>query len=276
MLRDSLVLAVLAAFAMCGIQGCKRDRADEQLAEANAQRALAQRHNPAALPEMRVTQVPPGARISVDGKLDEPVWANAASTGELVNVGTGAKNTSKELGGSVRLLWTMSALYLGIEIRDSDIRGDFEKGAVDPHLWTESTAEVMIDPDGEGDNNDYYEIQIGPQDLVFDSRFDKYNQPRVLPNGPFGHEEWSAQAKHAVALRGTLNDSSDKDLGYTLEAEIPWVVFDKAKTVPPKFGDTWRMNFYAMRSNGGVAWSPILGEGNFHKASRFGRVLWSH
>ena len=132
------------------------------------------------------------------------------------------------------------------------------------------------DPDGDGDNNDYYEIQIGPQDLVFDSRFDKYNQPRLLPNGPFGHEEWSAQAKHAVALRGTLNDSSDKDLGYTLEAEIPWVVFDKAKTVPPKFGDTWRMNFYAMRSNGGVAWSPILGEGNFHKASRFGRVLWSH
>jgi hypothetical protein len=32
------------------------------------------------------------------------------------------------------------------------------------------------------------------------------------------------------------------------------------------------MNFYAMQDNGGVAWSPILGQGNFHKASRFGRV----
>jgi hypothetical protein len=30
-----------------------------------------------------------------------------------------------------------------------------------------------------------------------------------------------------------------------------------------------------MQNNGGVAWSPILGQGNFHKASRFGRIVWS-
>jgi hypothetical protein len=34
------------------------------------------------------------------------------------------------------------------------------------------------------------------------------------------------------------------------------------------------MNFYAMKNNGGVAWSPILGQGNFHRASRFGVVHW--
>jgi hypothetical protein len=35
------------------------------------------------------------------------------------------------------------------------------------------------------------------------------------------------------------------------------------------------MNFYAMQENSGVAWSAILGQGNFHRASRFGRVLWA-
>ena len=30
-----------------------------------------------------------------------------------------------------------------------------------------------------------------------------------------------------------------------------------------------------MQDNGGVSWSPILGQGNFHKASRFGKVLWA-
>jgi hypothetical protein len=35
------------------------------------------------------------------------------------------------------------------------------------------------------------------------------------------------------------------------------------------------MNFYAMKNNSGVAWSPILGQGNFHKASRFGKVFWT-
>jgi hypothetical protein len=28
-----------------------------------------------------------------------------------------------------------------------------------------------------------------------------------------------------------------------------------------------------MKNNSGVAWSPILGQGNFHKAPRFGRVI---
>jgi hypothetical protein len=30
-----------------------------------------------------------------------------------------------------------------------------------------------------------------------------------------------------------------------------------------------------MKNNGGTAWSPILGQGNFHRASRFGRVRWA-
>ena len=49
----------------------------------------------------------------------------------------------------------------------------------------------------------------------------------------------------------------------------------EGEEAPPALGDTWRMNFYAMQNNGGVAWSPILGQGNFHRATRFGRVTWS-
>jgi hypothetical protein len=30
-----------------------------------------------------------------------------------------------------------------------------------------------------------------------------------------------------------------------------------------------------MKNNGGVAWSPILGQGNFHRAARFGRITWA-
>lgn len=46
------------------------------------------------------------------------------------------------------------------------------------------------------------------------------------------------------------------------------------KHAPPRLGDEWRMNLYAMQNNGGVAWSRILGQGNSHKAARFGRVRW--
>ncbi len=231
--------------------------------------------NPARVPELTVPQLANNERILIDGKLSEPCWAHSATTGEFVNAGSGTRDVGLDVGGRAYLLWTSEALYIAFIVRDTDIKGDFEKGAVDPHLWTENTTETMIDPDGDGDNRDYYEIQIGPQNLVFDSRFDDYNQPRSLPAGPFGHQDWTAHATTAVALNGTLNNSSDRDQGYTVEAKVPWSAFDKARTTPPKLGDQWRMNFYAMRNNGGVAWSPILGQGNFHKASRFGKVTWA-
>lgn len=74
-----------------------------------------------------------------------------------------------------------------------------------------------------------------------------------------------------MQLRGTLDDQREDD-GYSVELSIPWASFGKAKRVPPTTEDVWRMNFYVIQGNSGAAWSPILGQGNFHKASRFGRV----
>jgi hypothetical protein len=219
--------------------------------------------------------VPPlRSPVQIDGKLDEDAWAHAATTGPLVNVGTGEPATSTEVSGRVKLVYDAQALYVGFDVVDDDLRGGFDPHVPDPHLWTKDTVEIMVDPDGEGDNRDYYEIQVGPQNLVFDSRFDSYNQPRVEPNGPFGHQEWSSGLTSAVTLRGTLDDDKE-DEGYTVEMSIPWSSFGRAKRVPPTTIDSWRMNFYVVQNNAGAAWSPILGQGNFHKASRFGRVRFS-
>jgi hypothetical protein len=226
-------------------------------------------------PQLRCDRMPAGTSIKIDGKLDEPAWQTAASTGPFVDVSTGDENRSQDLGGSVRLLWDEQALYLGFDVRDTNLLGGFDAHATDPHLWTRDTVEVMVDPDGDGDNQDYYEIQISPQNLVFDSRFDRYNEPKVEPDGPFGHQDWSAKLQSAVVVKGTLDDGQDRDEGYVVEARIPWTAFDKAKRAPPQLGDRWRINFYAMERNGGVAWSPILRQGNFHKASRFGYVTWA-
>ena len=142
-----------------------------------------------------------------------------------------------------------------------------------PKLWMKDTVEMMTDPDPSGDNKDYYELQINPQNKVFHTQFDDYNSPKTEPNGPFGHEDWDPKLKSVVVVHGDL-DKAGTDQGYTVEASIPWAAFAKAANHPPKGGDTWRMNFYAMQTNGGVAWSPIMGAGNFHNAQRFGRVTW--
>lgn len=227
-----------------------------------------------SLPELRVMSLAADSKIIIDGKLDEAAWKTAADTGLFVDVRSGRPNTRFPVNGSVKLTWDDEHIYLGFDISDKNVSGGFDEKAPDPHLWTKDTVEIMLDPDGDGDNKDYYEIQINPQNLVFDSQFDSYNQPKVDPDGPFGHQDWSAKLKSAVTINGSLDNPDDEDRGYVIEAAIPWASFNKAKRAPPKSGDTWRMNFYAMQDNGGVAWSPILGQGNFHKATRFGRVIW--
>lgn len=225
------------------------------------------------IPHYLVAPLRPGETIVIDGRLDEPAWTNTAKTRDFVNPGTGEPvAVDAALGGNVRLRYDQEALYFGFEARDHDVRGNFDPSSVDPQLWTRDTVEIMLDPDGDGDNRDYYEIQINPQGLVFDSLFDTYNAPRVLPGGPFGHQDFDARIRRAVSIHGTLNDATDRDVGYVVEAALAWQRLTRARRAPPLARDQWRANFYVMQDNGGVSWSPILGQGNFHKASQFGHL----
>lgn len=228
-----------------------------------------------SVPQLRLDKLDAGVKINIDGKLDEAAWQSAPIAGPFVDPNTGSEAKSSPVQGKARMLWSAEGLFLGVEVTDKDVIGGFKKTDKDPHLWTKDAIELMVDPDGNGDNKDYYEIQINPQNLVFDSRFDDYNQPKTEPDGPFGHQDWSSGVKSKVVVDGTIDKSDDEDKGYTVEALIPWKSFDKAAKSPPELGDTWRMNVYAMQQNSGVSWSPILKAGNFHKASRFGRVLFA-
>jgi hypothetical protein len=237
------------------------------------------------VPMIMVGKLAANDKITIDGKGDEKAWGGAASTGPFVDVGTGKPNTSFPVKGSAKMLWDDNNLYVLIEAQDPDLVGYFTDAKSQPKdwtatgqpmLWTKHTVEMMVDPGPEGDNINYYELQINPQNKVFKSQFDTYNAPKgAAENGPFGHEDWDPGLKSAVVTKGTIDKHDDKDDGYTVEIQIPWKAYAKAaKQIPPKHGDTWRMNFYAMQDNGGVAWSPILGQGNFHRASRFGKVMF--
>ncbi|MEI7893384.1 MAG: carbohydrate-binding family 9-like protein [Myxococcales bacterium] len=220
-------------------------------------------------------------KITIDGVADEKVWATAASTGPLVDVGTGRLNSSFPVSGSVKLLWDDTHVYAFFSVKSSQFYMGFTDAkaqpadftaAGQPKLWTKDTVEWMIDPDGDGDNKDYYELQFGPQTTkVFKSQFDTLQQPNGGPNGPFGHEDWDPKLK-SVAL--VTKGPDGKPDGYSVEVAIPWAGFTKGNGKAPKPTDSWRMNFYAMKENSGVAWSPILGKGNFHHAPRFGRVMF--
>jgi hypothetical protein len=243
-----------------------------------------------ALPETSVgAKLAANDKITIDGKADEPAWKGAQILGPFVDVGTGAPNATFPANGKVRLLWDDQNLYVFAEITEDDVVGGFDDktkkipGKDDkadsawtvggqPKLWTKDALEMMIDPGPAGDNKNYFEIQVNPQNKVFHAQFDDFRNPSTEPNGPFGHEDWDPKLKSAVVVHGTVDKPGDKDQGYDVEVAIPWTAFAKNPAkAPPADGDVWRMNFYAMKSNNAVAWSAPMGQG-FHRAARFGKV----
>ncbi|MFO0611054.1 MAG: carbohydrate-binding family 9-like protein [Polyangiaceae bacterium] len=274
----------MRCFAACSIAaiglsaswsvGCKAPAPDASASASAAATEVLPQFDEDMIPSVDVPRLEADVEgtIKIDGVLDEAAWERAVRTGSFVDVGSGKQRRDARLRGEARLFYTDKGLYIGFDVRDGNVRGGWDPSAIDPHLWERDTVEIMTKPTDDGTNKDYYEIQINPQNLVFDSHFDDYNQPNGGPAGPFGHQDYRATLRSQVSVHGTIDNDSDKDEGYTVEVFIDFASFGPLKTAPTWRGRTLRMNLYAMKDNGGVAWSPILGMGNFHKAARFGRV----
>jgi len=207
--------------------------------------------------------VPRIAGPTLDGKLDD--WANAATLGPLVDPGDGAAVPGSPVAGFARVGWNDTHLFVGMLVRDDDPTSPNARDAVDPHIWaTASGVEVMLQPGDPGDNRDYLEIQIDVAGAVWDTRFDDYNRP-ITGEGAerrYGHQDWKSGLERAVHV--------EKGRFWSVEMALPWSAVGRT----PKPGEVWRLNLYTFRDGqrAALAWSPLRGQGNFHKASRWGRV----
>jgi hypothetical protein len=206
----------------------------------------------------------------LDGKLDDDAWSTAAVLGPLVEPGDGRAAESHPIASWARLGWDDSHLHIGVVVRDRAPKSPFHRDDVDPHVWgAASGVELMLQPGDPGDNRDYYELQVDVAGAVFDSHFDDYNAP-ITGAGParvFGHQDWSSKVERAIYV--------DEGHFYSIEIALPWSSLAPGRSaIPPRAGDVWRLNVYTFRDGQrlALAWSPLRGQGNFHRAARFGRV----
>lgn len=204
--------------------------------------------------------------IVIDGDLHDTGWLLAPWSPPFVGTMNGA---AANFEARTRVVYDDTHLYVAFQVSDTDLQSPHRNA--DDHLWEQDCVEVFADPDGDGRN--YFEIQVSPRGVVFDTRYDSRRQPQ-----PFGHVDWQSEAQTAVALRGTLDDEQ-VDEGYHVEMRIPFTAF-AAGTPPataPVPGATWRMNFYVMeksaRGQDAAGWSPVLVP-DFHATDRFGRVMF--
>ncbi|MEX2260331.1 MAG: carbohydrate-binding family 9-like protein [Bryobacteraceae bacterium] len=202
--------------------------------------------------------------ITVDGKLDEPVWRHAPSAGDFHF--NWWKDGAKEQTVA-KLLWDDENLYVGYYCHDKHISASVTKrhGPVSK----DDCVEVFLSPNPEKIRNYYgFEINVIGTMLNF-LRADWHK-------GPF---YWEPEGvRYRTSFHGlTVKQESPDDEHWILELAIPFKNFEKdAANTPPKDGDAWRLN---LNRAGGITnaqystWSPVsTPKPNFHAPEAFGHV----
>jgi Carbohydrate family 9 binding domain-like len=214
--------------------------------------------------------------IKVDGKLDDPAWGAAPSTGPFVNTMTGAPVDQKT---EAKFLWDNKFLYVAFDNADSDVWASLTKR--DDKLWTQEADELMIDADGNGKT--YVELQVAPNGTLFDTYLPEYRKYEDTIDPKKKPYSWNSKMNVKVHVDGTLNKRDDQDKGWTVEMAIPLEDvrgMDKAAAkLPPSPGDVWRINMFRMDMPTGKpqqasGWSaPLVGD--FHALDKFGELVFA-
>lgn len=201
-----------------------------------------------------------GARLSMDGRLDEAAWRTVPWSDRFVDIAT---DTPPKFATRVKLLWDDQFFYVGADLEEPDVWATLAER--DSVIFQDNDFELFIDPDG--DTHNYYELEVNALATVWDLML---VQP-YRDGGPAIHAWDIAGLQAAVDIRGSLNRPGDRDEGWSIEIAMPWTILREAAPgrAAPKPGDQWRVNFSR------VQWQTDVRDGRYAKRldSRTGKPL---
>jgi hypothetical protein len=201
--------------------------------------------------------------ITIDGKLDEAVWQQAPRSPRFVDIITG-KPTIHDTYAQV--VWDDKNLYVSYRVQEPFVHAEFTNN--NAPIYCGNDVEMFI-----AGRDSYYEYEMNAYNTTYEVFFiwdDAYqsggfadapefaksklggfngvgfhNHPR---GGRMGNFNWHFPGKQtAVHIDGTVNKDDDRDRGWTVELAFPWTgmkwLATDGRALPPKEGDTWRMDF---------------------------------
>ena len=166
--------------------------------------------------------------IELDGQLNEPAWEQTRVYS--LQLAADQAPQGKTLGeqGQVRLLWDADHLYVGIAWEDHDL---LARGTRDHqmHFRLGDLCELFLKHEG---HQQYWELYGTPAQKKSCFWFERRGT-RIQTDKEFG-------LRVATHLDGTLNDSSDRDSGWSAELAVSSKDLTRTGT---KFGpgSSWRI-----------------------------------
>jgi hypothetical protein len=202
--------------------------------------------------------------ITIDGKLDEAAWRQAPLSPRFVDIITGRPPIYDT---HAQLVWDDQNLYVAYRVQEPLVHAKYTNN--DSPIYSENDVEMFI-----AGRDAYYEFEINGFNTTYEVFFiwdDAYesggfaqapefaranlepfngvgfnHHPR---GGRLGDFHWHFPGKQtAVQIDGTVNKDDDRDRGWTVELAFPWsgmkwLAKADGRALPPKDGDTWRMDF---------------------------------
>jgi hypothetical protein len=236
--------------------------------------------------------------ITIDGRLDEPVWKRAKWSEPFGMMHDGSRTP---LDTRVAFLWDDRYLYAAYRVEDTDIRASMT-GFNDHVYFNDEDVELFFEGKGY-----YYELGLNAlntsyqirwtwvEPLVREQRFAELEELFKTPDFLYyvardgekigRHADLNYQlpgCKHAVFIDGTINCPEVKDRGWTVEIALPWEGLKQiagGRALPPKPGDSLRMTAYrchhdrSTRTAKGWTWS-VMGNDNIHIPERWNHVVF--
>jgi Carbohydrate family 9 binding domain-like len=203
----------------------------------------------------------PQSPIQIDGRLDEDGWKTAPWTDPFVDI-EGDARPRPRFRTRAKMLWDDTYFYVAALLDEPHVWGTLTKH--DSVIFQDNDFEIFIDPDG--DNHEYYEIEIN----ALNTEWDLFLKKPYRDSGPAINAWEIPGLKTAVHVEGTLNNSSDTDTSWSVELAIPWKVLAEFahRPAPPRDGDRWRVNFSR------VEWQHEIVNGRYRKVPKTPEANW--
>lgn len=206
--------------------------------------------------------------VVIDGVLNETVWQKAPVIVLKDNMTSEVVSDTSRLT-FVRACYNTVDLYISFVCRDSDIWGNMTER--DQHLWEEEAVEVFLDVDDEV--NTYLEVEVSPQNILFDSFIVDPFDIDVEATAQYD----LAGIRTAVRVEGTLNDRGDVDRKWVVEIALPLHELSTEFDIGQVQQIAWKVNYYRIdrKSEESYHYSSSPTGGRFHMPSVFGKLVFA-
>ena len=199
----------------------------------------------------------------IDGNIEEKAWKDAPWTDAFVDI-EGNRQPKPAFATRTKMTWDDSHLYIAAELEEPHVWATLKNH--DQIIYHDNDFEVFIDPEGNAHN--YYEIEVNAYNTILDLFLAK---PYRVGGQAMLH--WDVHNfSSAVKIKGSLNNPSDQDAGWTVEMAIPFrsVSMGNHPRIP-KEGTLWRINFSR------VQWDVEIVDGGYQKMKdKEGKFLPEH